>query len=65
MSDQASHCPLTRRVSHADLEPPPGQDRQDLLEVPRQRSRGVSLPDKISSVELYRLRSPVSTRTRS
>ena len=71
VSDQPLHSPLIRRVSHADLEPPTHlrltghQDRQDLLEVPRRRSRGVSLPDNISCTELYRLRLPLTTRIMS
>ena len=46
---------LSRRASQVEV--PQGSDsRRDLLVVPSQRSRGVSLPDSISSTDLYRLR---------
>ena len=53
--------PLNRRASHAgnlgQARPEAGGHKEpDLLSVPRQRTRGSSLPDNISSEELYRLR---------
>ena len=53
--------PLNRRASHAGNlgQPRPeagGHKEPDLLSVPRQRTRGSSLPYNISSEELYRLR---------
>ena len=57
--------PLSRRASHAGNlgqrghqpgEDPDAWSKQDFLNVPKTRSRGSSLPDNISTEELYRLR---------
>lgn len=54
--------PLNRRASHAgnlgEVRAEAGDRHRepDFLSVPRQRTRGSSLPDNISSEEIYRLR---------
>ena len=47
---------LSRRASHIEVGAGGAETRRDLLVVPSQRSRGVSLPGSISSTDLYRLR---------
>ena len=61
--------PLNRRASHAgnlgEVRAEAGDRNRepdfpcDFLSVPRQRTRGSSLPDNISSEEIYRLRCDV------